>query len=100
VLSVAASLEVRSEHPIAEAIVETANEAGVNTDDISAFESLTGKDVRGDLNGETYFAGKPALFEELGLTFDPDCPVSDGGVAVEDAGADDVAASAETIETL
>jgi len=101
VLSVAASLESRSEHPIAEAIVEAADESAVDTDDVSAFESLTGKGVRADLNGETYFAGKPALFEELGLTFDPDRPVSDGGVAVEDTGGDDIAAaSAETIEAL
>jgi len=62
---------------------------------------LTGKGVRADLNGETYFAGKPALFEELGLAFDSDRTVSDGGVAVEDAGGDDLAAaSAETIEAL
>jgi Cd2+/Zn2+-exporting ATPase len=101
VLSVAASLEARSEHPIAEAIVEAADESAVDTDDVSAFESLTGKGVRADLNGETYFAGKPALFEELGLAFESDQPVSDGGVAVEDAGGDDlVAASAETIEAL
>jgi len=100
-LSVAASLEARSEHPIAEAIVEAADESAVDTDDVSAFESLTGKGVRADLNGETYFAGKPALFEELGFAFDPDRPVSDGGVAVEDTGGDDIAAaSAETIEAL
>jgi len=101
VLSVAASLESRSEHPIAEAIVEAADESAIDTDDISAFESLTGKGVRADLNDETYFAGKPALFEELGLAFDSDRPVSDGGIAVEDAGGDDIAAaSAETIEAL
>mgnify|MGYP000754850576 CR=1 FL=1 len=101
VLSVAASLESRSEHPIAEAIVEAADESAVDTDDISAFESLTGKGVRADLNDETYFAGKPALFEELGLAFDSDRPVSDGGIAVEDAGGDDIAsASAETVEKL
>jgi len=68
---------------------------------MSRRSSLTGKGVRADLNGETYFAGKPALFEELGLAFDFDRTVSDGGVAVEDAGGDDLAAaSAETIEAL
>jgi Cd2+/Zn2+-exporting ATPase len=96
-----ASLEARSEHPIAEAIVEAADESAVDTDDVSAFESLTGKGVQADLNGETYFVGKPGLFEELGLTFESDRPVSDGGVAVEDAGGDDLAvASGETIEAL
>ena len=61
VLSVVASLEGRSEHPIAEIIVEAADESAVNTDDVSAFESLTGKGVQADLNGETYVAGKPAF---------------------------------------
>ena len=100
-LSVAASLEARSEHPIAEAIVEAADEWAVETDDVSSFESLTGKGVQADLNGETYFAGKPGLFEELGLIFGSDRTVSDGGVAVGESGGDDIAAATdETIEGL
>jgi len=86
VLSVAASLEARSEHPIAEAIVEAADKAGAKTDDVSAFESLTGKGIRADFDGETYFAGKPALFEELGLSLDAVRVASDGGVVIEDSG--------------
>ncbi|WP_256392278.1 heavy metal translocating P-type ATPase [Natronoarchaeum rubrum] len=64
----AAALERRSEHPIARAILDRAEEASV--DDLpepSAFESLTGKGVRADLDGRTVYAGKPALFEELGV---------------------------------
>ena len=101
VLSVAASLEARSEHPIAEAVVEAADEAGVESSEASAFESLTGKGVRAELDGETYFAGKPALFEELGLSLDTVRAVSDGGVAVEGSGShgsDDVVGT--TIEEL
>ena len=82
VLAVAASLEARSEHPIADAIVAAADEAGVETADVSGFESLTGKGVRADIDGETYFAGKPALFEELGVALDGDGVASDGGVPV------------------
>lgn len=101
VLSVAASLEARSEHPIAEAIVEAADNAGVETRDISAFESLTGKGIRAELDGETYFAGKPALFEELGLSLDTVRPVSDGGVAVEGSGSHDSdTTSGDPIEDL
>ena len=101
VLSVAASLEARSEHPIAEAIVEDADEAGVKTGDVSAFESLTGKGVRADLDGDTYFAGKPALFEELSLSLDTIRVASDGGVAVEDSGSHETAvAGGKTIEEL
>jgi Cd2+/Zn2+-exporting ATPase len=99
VLSVAASLEARSEHPIAEAIVEAAHKSGVDTDDVSAFESLTGKGVRAELDGETFFAGKPALFEELGFSLDGGRVASDGGVAVADADSHG-AAGAETIEAL
>jgi len=68
VLRHAAALERRSEHPIARAILDRADDAGV--DDLpepSAFESLTGKGVRADLDGRTFYAGKPALFEELGF---------------------------------
>ena len=101
VLSVAASLEARSEHPIAEAIVDVADEAGVETGDVSAFESLTGKGVRADLDGETYFAGKPALFEELGFSLDTTRVASDGGVAVEGPSSHETAvAGSETIEEL
>ncbi|WP_158059614.1 heavy metal translocating P-type ATPase [Halorussus halophilus] len=101
VLSVAASLEARSEHPIAEAIVEAADETDVETNDVSAFESLTGKGVRADLDGETYFAGKPALFEELGLLLDTVRVASDGGVAVEDSSSHDTPdAGDETIKDL
>ncbi|QIO24500.1 heavy metal translocating P-type ATPase [Haloarcula sp. JP-L23] len=101
VLSVAASLEARSEHPIAEAIVEAADKEGAETSDVSTFESLTGKGVRADLDGETYFAGKPALFEELGLSLDTVRVASDGGIAVEDDSSNETAAAGgETIEEL
>ncbi|MFB6303264.1 MAG: heavy metal translocating P-type ATPase [Haloferacaceae archaeon] len=66
VLRYAAGLERRSEHPIAAAILDRA--AGVDDlPDPSAFESLTGKGIRATVEGETYYAGKPALFEELGF---------------------------------
>jgi len=64
----AAALERRSEHPIARAILDRAEEASV--DDLpepSTFESITGKGVRADFDGRAFYAGKPALFEELGV---------------------------------
>ncbi|WP_049996988.1 heavy metal translocating P-type ATPase [Halococcus sediminicola] len=83
ILSLAASLESRSEHPIGKAIVERANEADVKIAGVSTFESLTGKGIQAELNDETYFAGKPALFEELGVSLDTARTRSDGGVTVE-----------------
>jgi Cd2+/Zn2+-exporting ATPase len=85
-LNCAHDLERRSEHPIAEAIVEHAHRhADPHGDDgedrpIENFESLTGKGVRADLGGVTHYAGKPALFEELGFDLDHVHLSTDGGV--------------------
>ncbi|MCU4802713.1 cation-translocating P-type ATPase [Halobacteria archaeon HArc-gm2] len=82
----AAGLEQRSEHPIATAILARATETDVGqVPEPTGFESLPGKGIRGEIDGETYYAGKPALFEELG--FDPSRARSatDGGVPSADA---------------
>ena len=79
-LRYAAGLERRSEHPIAGAILARAAEAGV--DDLpepTGFESLTGRGVRADVDGETYYAGKPGLFEELGFDLSRARTSTDGG---------------------
>ncbi|EMA37194.1 heavy metal translocating P-type ATPase [Halococcus hamelinensis 100A6] len=80
VLRYGAGLERRSEHPIAEAILARTDEAeltGLPTP--SEFESLTGKGIRAEIDGETYYAGKPALFEELGFDLSRTRGVTDGG---------------------
>ena len=82
VLRYAASLERRSEHPIADAIREHAAAAGVDDGtlaDLADFESLTGKGVRADVDGTTYYAGKPALFEDLGFDLSHAHVETDGG---------------------
>ena len=67
-LRYAASLERRSEHPIAQAVRAHAGDAGVDDrPEPTGFESLTGRGIRANIDGETYYAGKPALFEELGF---------------------------------
>ena len=85
----AAALERRSEHPIATAVLDRADRAG--TTDIAEptdFESLTGKGIRAEVDGETYYAGKPALFEELGFDLSRARAETDGGVVTE-GGAED-----------
>ncbi|SDF18577.1 heavy metal translocating P-type ATPase [Halorientalis regularis] len=69
VLRCAWGLEARSEHPIAAAIVGHASAEGVADGDreVADFESLTGQGVRAELGGATHYAGKPALFEDLGF---------------------------------
>ncbi len=81
VLRCARGLEARSEHPIGEAIVDEANDANVAEHEIEEFESLTGKGVRADLGGTTHYAGKPALFDNLGFDL-THVHATDGGVAM------------------
>ncbi|EMA46055.1 heavy metal translocating P-type ATPase [Halococcus saccharolyticus] len=89
VLRYGAGLEQRSEHPIAEAILTRADEGDVT--DLPApsdFESLTGKGIRATIDGETYFVGKPALFEELGFDLPQARRTTDGGTVSEEVTAD------------
>ena len=80
VLRYAAALERRSEHPIAEAILARAEDGDVDDPpSVEAFESITGKGIRADVDGETYYAGKPALFEDLGFDLSHTHLRTDGG---------------------
>jgi len=82
VLRHAAVLERRSEHPIATAILARAGQANVgDLPEPTAFESLTGKGVRANVDGETYYAGKPGLFEDLGFDLSRARRATDGGTA-------------------
>lgn len=83
VLQCARGLETRSEHPIGEAIVERATDRNVGDKQISDFESITGKGVRADLDGETHYAGKPGLFRELGFDLGHVHAATDGGVVTQ-----------------
>jgi Cu+-exporting ATPase len=67
VLQLAASIERGSEHPLANAIVGGAEERGVSLVKAEAFESLTGKGVKGTVNGRLVALGNRALLDELGI---------------------------------
>ncbi|HRI91570.1 MAG TPA: heavy metal translocating P-type ATPase [Accumulibacter sp.] len=67
VLRLAASLERGSEHPLAEAIVSAAEERGVELASAEEFEALTGKGVKGVVDGQAVALGNAALLTELGL---------------------------------
>ena len=56
-LQTAYSLEIKSEHPLAKAIVEKAEEINISPFEISNFESKAGNGLTGVLNGETIYAG-------------------------------------------
>ncbi|MGQ9622522.1 MAG: heavy metal translocating P-type ATPase [Candidatus Caldatribacteriaceae bacterium] len=59
VLRIAATLERLSEHPLAEAVVEKAEEEGIKTGEAEDFEALPGQGIRGKVEGEEYFLGSP-----------------------------------------
>jgi len=69
-ISVLASLENKSEHPIAHAIINYTKEKSINTVDVSNFESIKGKGIKGTLDGTEYFAGNAKLMQDLGVMFD------------------------------
>jgi Cd2+/Zn2+-exporting ATPase len=100
-LRYAAGLEQRSEHPIAEAVLARAAEAGVeDPPDPADFESLTGRGVRADVDGEPCYAGTPALFEELGFDLSRARASTDGGVPVDVVGGADTGETAFAEGTL
>jgi Cd2+/Zn2+-exporting ATPase len=69
ILRIAASLETLSEHPIAKAVVEKAEEQGLELKSIRDFKAVAGKGVIGTMNGETYRVGGRRMFEELSVVF-------------------------------
>ena len=66
-LRLAASLERGSEHPLAVAIVSGALDRGARLSNTEGFESITGKGVRGRIDGKTVALGNLRLLEELGV---------------------------------
>lgn len=68
ILTLAGSIESRSEHPIAEAIVRKAKESEVPLLSIEDFEAMAGLGVRARVNGSLYFVGSSRLFQERGIS--------------------------------
>lgn len=69
-ITILASLEKKSEHPIAHAIVNYAQEKNLTIEDISNFEGIQGKGLKGSIKGLEYFAGNTKLVKDLGVAFD------------------------------
>ena len=70
-LRLAASLERGSEHPLAGAIVKGAEERGLAVSPVEGFLSVTGRGVRGTVEGRMVGLGNPAFFAERGLDVSP-----------------------------
>ncbi len=69
-IAILASLEKKSEHPIAYAITNYAQDKKINTEAVSNFESIQGKGIKGTVGGVEYFAGNTKLAEDISVTFD------------------------------
>ena len=70
VLSLIASLEKNSEHPLAVAVVEKANEEKAGFLEVDDFEIIEGKGLKGTIDGVQYHAGNLRLMEELNISYD------------------------------
>lgn len=66
IMLIACSLDANAHHPLADAILQAGPEAG-QYQRVTAFETLPGRGVRGDVGGLTYYLGNHRLIEELGV---------------------------------
>lgn len=69
-ISILASLEKKSEHPIAHAIVNYAKEKNIAIEDVTNFEGIQGKGLKGSIKGTEYYVGNTKLVKDLGVAFD------------------------------
>ncbi|VVS96672.1 heavy metal translocating P-type ATPase [Rhizobium sp. EC-SD404] len=67
VLALVASVERKSEHPIARAVVEAAEADGLKLSDLARFESITGYGVSADVGGRHVEIGADRFMAKLGL---------------------------------
>jgi Cu+-exporting ATPase len=63
----AASLERGSEHPLAAAIVQGAQERGASLASVQDFQSITGQGVRGQIDGQEVALGNRALMDAMAV---------------------------------
>ncbi len=69
-LSIAYSMENLSEHPLANAIVEYANEKGISQMYATDFSQIAGQGLRAVIDGEVCLAGNKKLLEENKIALD------------------------------
>lgn len=68
ILTIAASVDVNSEHPVADAIVKGAKANGNKLKKIESFEAVTGKGVKGMIDGKQVALGNSRLTKDSGAT--------------------------------
>lgn len=68
----AASLEAVSEHPLASAVLDKAQELGVSTQPVTDFQAVSGRGVRGTVDAVPVLLGNPAFLQENAIALPAD----------------------------
>ena len=68
IVRIASSLESVSSHPIAQAIINYADENNISSDDVEEFKNVPGKGIIATINGQQFYAANESLIE--GSSFD------------------------------
>ncbi|MBI3601993.1 MAG: heavy metal translocating P-type ATPase [Candidatus Omnitrophica bacterium] len=71
-ISMAASLEAHSEHPLAKAVVDYAQSKGITVSSINNFVSVTGAGIQAQCNGQDVLLGKADFFKDKGIILPDD----------------------------
>jgi Cu+-exporting ATPase len=70
ILRIAFNLEKQSEHPFSEALRKKARESDIPSIDVSDFEAVAGRGIKGTIEGIAYRMGNRAFYEEEGRRLD------------------------------
>ena len=93
-LSLSYALEKKSEHPLAKAIVQKAEEKNLKAKDVTDFEALSGKGLKARLDGKILAGGKLDFIKEMqkeiptfaGMTMEEDSPLAEKAAALAESG--------------
>jgi P-type E1-E2 ATPase len=64
-ISILSSLEKKSEHPLAHAVLNYSLGKNLDLENVSNFESISGKGLKGGIAGVEYFVGNAKLIEDM-----------------------------------
>lgn len=69
-LAILGTIEKKSEHPIANAIINYTQEKNIKLFETTNFENIQGKGIKATINNKEYFAGNIKLINDLNVAFD------------------------------
>lgn len=77
-VSFAASIEARSEHPLAHAVLEYASARGITAAEATDVRAVPGKGLTGKVRGVAVAAGNRALMDEMGVSIPAEATTNSG----------------------